>query len=106
LKRNRFAAKRNNYGKVRLSVHRTGRHVYVQAIDDVAQRTLASASSAEKGFKGKGWTVDGAKMVGAALAERVKKMKLNDVYFDRGAYKYHGRVKALADAMRDGGLKF
>ncbi|MDR0449268.1 MAG: 50S ribosomal protein L18 [Rickettsiales bacterium] len=106
LKRNRFAAKSKNYGKVRISVHRTGRHIYVQAIDDVAQKTLASASSAEKGFKGNGWSVEGAAKVGAAFAERAKKMKIKDVYFDRGAYKYHGRIKALADAVREGGLKF
>lgn len=106
LKRNRFAAKRNNYGKIRLSVHRTGRHIYVQAIDDVAQKTLVAASSAEKDFKGKGWSVEGAKMVGETFAARAKKLKMGDVYFDRGAYKYHGRVKALADALREGGLKF
>ncbi|MCL2629271.1 MAG: 50S ribosomal protein L18 [Alphaproteobacteria bacterium] len=106
LKRNRFAAKSNNHGKVRISIHRTGRHIYVQAVDDVKGRTLCSASSCEKGFKGKGWTVDGAKAVGSAFAERAKKMKLGDVYFDRGAYKYHGRVKALADACREGGIKF
>ncbi|MDR0319241.1 MAG: 50S ribosomal protein L18 [Rickettsiales bacterium] len=106
LKRNRFAAKKKNPGKVRLSVHRTGRHIYVQAIDDVARKTLASASSCEKTFKGKGWTVDGAKLVGKAFAERAKKAKVKDVYFDRGAYKYHGRIKALADALREGGLEF
>jgi large subunit ribosomal protein L18 len=106
LLRNRQAAKRNNYGKIRMSVNRSGRHIYVQAIDDVAGRTLCSASSLEKDFKGKGWTVEGAAMVGKAFAERAMKMKLKDVYFDRGAYKYHGRVKALADAMREGGLKF
>ncbi|MDR2685248.1 MAG: 50S ribosomal protein L18 [Rickettsiales bacterium] len=106
LKRNRFAAKSKNYGKIRLSVHRTGRHIYIQAIDDVAGRTLTAASSLDKGFKGKGWSVAGATLVGAAFAKKAKEMKLKDVYFDRGAYKYHGRVKALADAVREGGLKF
>ncbi len=104
--RNRYALKKNNYGKLRLSVNRSGRHISAQIIDDVAGKTLASASSMEKDFKGKGWSVEGATLVGKALGERAVKMKLKDVYFDRGGYKFHGRVKALADGARAAGMKF
>ena len=103
---NRAALKRKNYGIVRLSVFRSCRHIEVQAIDDVKGATLCAASSKEKDFKGKGWCVDGAAAVGKNFAERAKKAKLSKVYFDRGGYRYHGRVKALADAMRAGGLEF
>lgn len=102
---NRAALKRKNYGKVRLSVFRSGRHIGIQAIDDVKGVTLCSASSKEKEFKGQGWNLKGAQIVGKSFAERAKKAKLLDVYFDRGGYKYHGRVKALADAIREGGVK-
>ena len=78
----------------------------VQAIDDVNGKTLCAASSKEKDFKGTGWNVAGAAAVGALFAERAKKAKLGLVYFDRGGYRYHGRVKALADAVRAGGVKF
>jgi large subunit ribosomal protein L18 len=103
---NRAALKRKNYGKVRLSVFRSCRHIEIQAIDDVGGITLCAASSKEKGFKGNGWDVSGAASVGGVFAERAKKAKLKEVYFDRGGYKYHGRVRALADAIRAGGIKF
>lgn len=103
---NRGALKRKNPGKIRLCVFRSGKHIEVQAIDDVKGHTLCAASSKEKDFKGKGWNIAGAELVGAAFAERAKKAKLTAVYFDRGGYRYHGRVKALADAMRAGGLEF
>jgi large subunit ribosomal protein L18 len=103
---NRAALKRKNHGKIRLCVFRSGRHIEVQAVDDVAGRTLCAASSREKGFKGKGWNVSGAEIVGANFAERAKKAKLAGVYFDRGGYRYHGRIKALADAIRKGGVEF
>lgn len=103
---NRSALKRKNPGKIRLSVFRSGRHIEVQAIDDVKGHTVCAASSKEKGFKGKGWDVAGAKLVGEAFAARAVKAKIADkCYFDRGGYRYHGRVKALAEAIRAGGVK-
>ncbi len=103
---NRGALKRKNPGKIRLSVFRSGRHIEVQAIDDVRGHTVAAASSKEKDFTGKGWNVAGAEMVGKKLAERIVAAKLADkCYFDRGGFRYHGRVKALGDAVRNGGVK-
>lgn len=103
---NRGALKRKNPGKIRLSVFRSGRHIEVQAIDDVKGHTIAAASSKEKDFKGQGWNVAGAELVGKACAERLIKAKAADnCYFDRGGYRYHGRVKALAEALRAGGIK-
>jgi large subunit ribosomal protein L18 len=94
-------------GKPRLSVHRSGRHIYAQVIDDAAGKTLAAASSLDKGVKAKtGATRDGAAAVGKALAERAKKAGVSQVVFDRGGFLFHGRVKALADAAREGGLEF
>ena len=84
-------------GKPRLSVHRSGRHIYAQVIDDAAGTTLASASSLDK---------DSAAAVGKTLAERAKKAGESSVVFDRGGFLFHGRVKALADAAREGGLEF
>ncbi|MDR3208662.1 MAG: 50S ribosomal protein L18 [Rickettsiales bacterium] len=103
---NRAALKKKNHGKVRLSVLRSGRHIEVQAIDDLKGATICAASSKEKDFKENGWNAAGAAKVGALFAERAKKAKLGDMYFDRGGYKYHGRVKALADAIRAGGINF
>ena len=96
-----------NAGRVRLSVHRSNKNISVQLIDDVAGKTLASASTLEKdlGVVGKN-NVEAAAKVGAAIAERAKKAGVEDVYFDRGGFLFHGRVKALADAAREGGLKF
>ncbi len=103
---NRGALKRKNPGKIRLSVFRSGRHIEIQAIDDVKGHTVCAASSKEKDFKNKGWDVAGADALGAIFAERAKKAKILDIcYFDRGGYRYHGRVKALCEAIRKGGVK-
>jgi large subunit ribosomal protein L18 len=88
----------------RLSVHRTGRHIYVQIIDDSAGRTLAAASTL--GVKSTGANVDAAVQVGKDIAAAAKKAGVTTVVFDRGGFLFHGRVKALADAAREGGLEF
>ena len=95
-----------NPGKVRLSVHRSSKNISVQLIDDVQGVTLASASSLEKdlGIVGKN-NVEAAAKVGQAIAERAKKAGVEEAYFDRGGFLYHGKVKALADAAREAGLK-
>jgi large subunit ribosomal protein L18 len=92
-------------GKPRLSVMRSSKHISVQVIDDGKGVTLAAASSLEKEFKG-GKKSEDAQAVGKLIAERAKKAGVTDVVFDRGGYLFHGRVKALADAAREGGLKF
>lgn len=94
-------------GRARLSVHRSSKNMSVQVIDDAAGRTLASASTLEKGsaLRGKN-NVESAAKIGQLIAERAKAAGVEEVYFDRGAYLYHGRVKALADAAREGGLRF
>jgi len=96
-----------NTGKPRLSVHRSSKHISVQVIDDIQGITLASASTLEKdlGFVGKN-NVDAAAKVGSAIAERAKKAGVEVVLFDRGGFLFHGKVKALAEAAREGGLKF
>ena len=96
-------------GRPRLSVFRSSKQIYAQLIDDVKGVTLASASSVEKTMREGGKTganVDAAKAVGKLIAERALKKGLKDVVFDRGSYLYHGRVKALAEAAREGGLNF
>ncbi|MBS8226849.1 50S ribosomal protein L18 [Vannielia litorea] len=95
-----------NAGRVRLSVHRSNKNISVQLIDDVQGKTLASASTLEKdlGVVGKN-NLEAATKVGAAIAERAKKAGVEEAYFDRGGFLFHGRVKALADAAREGGLK-
>ena len=90
----------------RLSVFRSENNIYAQIIDDVAGNTLAAASSVEKGFEGSGGNVEAAKKVGAKVAERALQKGIEEVVFDRGGYIYHGRVQALADGAREGGLKF
>jgi len=90
----------------RLNVFRSDKHIYAQVIDDVAGVTLCSASSVEKSFDGMGGNKDAAKRVGSMIAERAKAKGLETVVFDRGGYIYHGRVKELAEAAREGGLKF
>ena len=102
----RKSLKTKNPGKIRLSVFRSNTHIEIQAIDDVRGHTVCAASSKEKGFKGKGYNIEGAKLVGKTFAERAAKAKLDNVYFDRGAYRFHGRIKALADTIREGGIKF
>jgi len=96
-------------GRPRLSVFRSSKNIYAQIIDDVAGATLASASTLEKDLKGSlktGADVEAAKVVGKLLAERAKAAGVGQVVFDRGSYMYHGRVKALAEAAREGGLDF
>ena len=90
----------------RLSVFRSENHIYAQIIDDVAQNTLCSASTVEKGFEGNGGNIEAAAKVGKTLAERALAKGIEEVVFDRGGNIYHGRVKALADGAREGGLKF
>ena len=93
-------------GRLRLSVHRSSKNISVQLIDDVKGVTLAAASSLEKalGLVGKN-NIEAAAKVGAAIAERAKKAGIDAAYFDRGGFLFHGKVKALADAAREGGLK-
>jgi len=94
-------------GRKRLSVHRSGKHIYAQVIDDVKGLTLASASSLEKDMRAKsGANVEAAKAVGMLVAKRAVEKGVKDVVFDRGGYRYHGRIKALGDAAREGGLNF
>ena len=106
-RRVRSALRARASGKPRLSVHRSGRHIYAQVIDDAEGKTLAAASTLDKDIKGKARaTKDGAAAVGKAVAERAKKAGVSQVVFDRGGFLFHGRVKALADAAREGGLEF
>ena len=90
----------------RLNVFRSETNIYAQVIDDVAGVTLASASSLEKGFTCDGTKTDAAKKVGQLVAERAKAKGIETVVFDRGGYVYHGRVQALAEGAREGGLQF
>ena len=105
--RNRNKLRAINSGRPRLSVHRSSKNISVQVIDDVKGVTLAAASSLEKdlGVVGKN-NVEAAAKIGAAIAERAKKAGVEEVIFDRGGFLFHGKVKALADAAREGGLKF
>jgi large subunit ribosomal protein L18 len=96
-------------GRPRLSVHFSGQHIYAQIIDDEAGRTLASANTTEADFRGDKTSrpnVATATKVGKAVAERAKTQNITKVVFDRGGFIYHGKVKALADAAREGGLEF
>jgi large subunit ribosomal protein L18 len=105
----RRAVKTAAGGRRRLSVFRSSKHIYAQVIDDGKGETLASASSLDKELRGalkSGANIDAAKAVGKLLAARALEKGVKDVVFDRGRYIYHGRVKALADAAREGGLKF
>jgi len=90
----------------RLNVFRSEKHIYTQVIDDTKGVTLCSASSVEKGFDGRGSNKDAAKKVGTMIAQRALAGGVETVVFDRGGYIYHGRVKELAEAAREGGLKF
>ena len=103
--RNRL--RKNAAGRLRLTVHRSNKNISAQLIDDARGVTVASASSLEKalGVVGKN-NIEAAARVGAAIAERAKKAKVSECYFDRGGFLFHGKVKALADAAREGGLKF
>ena len=104
--RQRTRLKASAKGKPRLSVARSSKHISVQLIDDAKGQTLASASSLEKDFKTDGGKSGAAAAVGKLIAERASKAGVSEVVFDRGAYIFHGRVKALAEAAREGGLKF
>ncbi|MEO0764827.1 MAG: 50S ribosomal protein L18 [Pseudomonadota bacterium] len=98
--------RRVNAGRPRLSVHRSSKNISVQLIDDVNGVTLAAASTLEKGLGVVGKNnVEAAAKVGAAIAERAKKAGVEEAYFDRGGFLFHGKVKAVADAAREGGLK-
>lgn len=107
-RRTRYKLRKVSSDRVRLTVHRSNQHIYAQLIDDTKGVTLASASTAEKTLSGlkSGKSVDAAREVGKLIAERGKKAKVSLVVFDRGGYIYHGRVKALAEAAREGGLEF
>lgn len=90
----------------RLAIFRSLNHIYAQVIDDQKGHTLVAAASTEKDLRGKGGNVEGAKLIGKAVAERARDKGITKVVFDRGGYLYHGRVKALADAARQAGLEF
>lgn len=91
----------------RLAVFRSNQNLYAQVIDDLQGHTLAAASTMDEELKGKhGCSIEGAKAVGALIAKRAIAKKIDQVVFDRGGYIYHGRIKALADAAREAGLKF
>lgn len=110
LRRKRHLRVRNRVAgtaeRPRLNVFRSLAHIYAQIIDDEKGTTLAAASSVEKKFEGKGGNIAAAKAVGAAIAKKALEKGISEVVFDRGGYIYHGRVKALAEAAREGGLKF
>ncbi len=103
-RRVRTALRARSGDKPRLSVHRTGRHIYAQIINDAEGRTVAAASTL--GAKKSGANVDAAVQVGKDIAAAAKKAGVSTVVFDRGGFLFHGRVKALADAAREGGLEF
>jgi large subunit ribosomal protein L18 len=108
-RRVRGALRRAAHGRKRLSVFRSSKHIYAQVIDDEAGATLASASSIEKPTREAlktGASVEAATAVGKLIAQRAQEKGIKDVVFDRGGYLYHGRVKALAEAAREGGLNF
>ncbi|MBO9716345.1 MAG: 50S ribosomal protein L18 [Pseudoxanthomonas sp.] len=106
-RRNRTALRARAGGRPRLSIHRSGKHIYAQVIDDAAGRTVAAASTLDKGVRGStGATIAAAQEVGKRVAEAAKAAGITQVVFDRGGFLYHGRVKALADAARESGLEF
>jgi large subunit ribosomal protein L18 len=108
-RRTRHAVRQAAGGRPRLSVFRSGKHIYAQVIDDLKGLTLAAASSLDEGLRAKlktGANKDAATEVGKLIAERAIAAGVKDVVFDRGGYQYHGRVAALATAAREGGLSF
>jgi large subunit ribosomal protein L18 len=106
-RRTRYRITQMSSGRPRLSVFRSGLHIYAQLIDDIQGQTLAAASTNEKEERaGKTWNVAAAAQVGRKIAERAIAKGITHVVFDRGGYIYHGRVKALAEAARESGLKF
>lgn len=105
----RYKLRQTSAGRVRLSVHRSGQHIYAQIIDDAQGKTLAAASTVDKELKSSlksTASVEAAKAVGTLIARRAKEAKVENIVFDRGGYLFHGRVKALADAAREAGLAF
>jgi len=112
LERRKWSVRNNIFGdteRPRLSVYRSGKHIYAQIIDDMAGRTLVAAGTTDAAVRGElkhGANVAVAKAVGKAIAERGKAAGISQVAFDRGGRMYHGRIKALADAAREAGLKF
>jgi large subunit ribosomal protein L18 len=107
--RNRYQITQKSHGRLRLSVHRSGKHISAQIIDDKAGKTLVAASSIEKDLRAKlktGASKDAAKTIGQLVAERAIKAGIKEVVFDRGGYLFHGRVKELAEAAREAGLSF
>jgi large subunit ribosomal protein L18 len=106
-RRVRYSVKKKANGKLRLSVHRTGKHLYAQIIDDSNAVTLVSASTLDKDFAGsKTSNVDAAFKVGNILAEKAKSANIKTIVFDRGGFLFHGRIKAVADGAREAGLSF
>ena len=107
-RRVRYQIRQVSSGRPRLSVFRSGKHIYAQVIDDAAQQTIAAASSVESrnGGQKKTYNVEAAATVGKLVAQRAVEKGVKQVVFDRGGYLYHGRVKALAEAAREGGLEF
>ncbi|OQW46701.1 MAG: 50S ribosomal protein L18 [Proteobacteria bacterium SG_bin6] len=106
-RRNRTALRARSAGRPRLSVHRSGKHIYAQVIDDAAGRTIAAASTLEEALRStSGANIAAAVAVGKRVAEKAKEAGVTQVVFDRGGFLYHGRVKALADAAREAGLEF
>ena len=108
-RRTRYQLRKRAKGRPRLTVFRSGLHIYAQVIDDNQGKTLAAASSVEKDMREKlkkGGNKEAAAEIGKLIAERAKKAGVTEVVFDRGGYAFHGRVKALADAAREGGLSF
>ena len=112
LQRRKFGIRKTLFGSAerpRLSVFRSDKHIYAQLIDDYTGKTLAAAATTATDIRGdlrNGGNIEGAKRVGRTIAERAKSMGVTKVAFDRGGRKYHGRIKALADAAREGGLQF
>ena len=105
----RYQLRQKAAGRVRLSVYRSGQHIYAQLIDDAQGKTLAAASTVDKELKGKlksGASIEAAKAVGQLIAKRAADAKVENIEFDRGGYLFHGRVKALADAAREAGMAF
>ncbi len=106
-RRNRTALRARGGQRPRLSVHRSGKHIYAQVIDDAQGKTVASASTLEKDVRGTaGANIEAATAVGKRVAEAAKKAGVTQVVFDRGGFLFHGRVKALAEAAREAGLEF
>ena len=105
--RNRKKLKKVKNNRYRVSINKSLNNISAQIIDDINKKTLVSASSIEKDFKiKKTKKIDKSLIIGEILAKRAKEKNINEVYFDRGSYKYHGRVKVFADTLRKNGLKF